>query len=81
MQLISEIYKPEIALLPIGDRFTMGINEALKAVELIRPKIVVPMHYNTFDVIRQDPVAFKQVVEAKTGAKVFIMKPGDSIEV
>ncbi len=81
MQLIGEIYKPEIALLPIGDRFTMGINEALKAVELIRPKIVVPMHYNTFDVIRQDPVAFKQVVEAKTGAKVFIMKPGDSIEV
>ncbi len=81
MQLIGELYKPEIALLPIGDRFTMGINEALKAVELIRPRIVVPMHYNTFDVIRQDPFVFKQIVEAKTGAKVFIMKPGDSIEV
>jgi len=81
MQLIGEIYKPEIALLPIGDRFTMGINEALKAVELIRPEIVVPMHYNTFEVIRQDPVVFKQLVEAKTMSKVFIMKPGDSIEV
>lgn len=81
MQLIGEIYKPEIALLPIGDRFTMGINEALKAVELIQPQIVVPMHYNTFDVIRQNPVAFKQLVEAKTEAKVFAMKPGDSIEI
>ena len=81
MQLIGEIYEPEIALLPIGDRFTMGLKEALKAVELIRPKIVVPMHYNTFDVIRQDPVLFKQVVEAKTGTKVIIMKPGESIEI
>ena len=81
MQLIGELYNPEIALLPIGDRFTMGINEALKAVELIRPQIVVPMHYNTFDVIRQNPIAFKQLVEAKTEAKVLIMKPGDSIEI
>lgn len=81
MQLIGELYNPEIALLPIGDRFTMGINEALKAVELIHPQIVVPMHYNTFDVIRQNPVVFKQLVEAQTEAKVLIMKPGDSIEV
>jgi L-ascorbate metabolism protein UlaG (beta-lactamase superfamily) len=81
MQLIGELYNPEIALLPIGDRFTMGINEALKAVELIRPQIVVPMHYNTFDVIKQNPVVFKHLVEAKTEAKVLIMKPGDSIEV
>lgn len=81
MQLIGEIYKPEVALLPIGDRFTMGINEALKAVELIKPEIVVPMHYNTFDIIRQDPFVFKQLVEAKTDTKVLIMKPGDSIEI
>jgi L-ascorbate metabolism protein UlaG (beta-lactamase superfamily) len=80
MQLIGELYEPELALLPIGDRFTMGIKEALKAVELIRPKIVVPMHYNTFDVIRQDPFVFKQFVETKTGTKVVIMKPGESIE-
>ena len=80
MQLIGELYEPELVLLPIGDRFTMGIKEALKAVELIRPKIVVPMHYNTFDVIRQDPSVFKQAVEAKTGTKVIVMKPGESIE-
>ncbi|AKB81965.1 hypothetical protein MSBR3_1387 [Methanosarcina barkeri 3] len=80
MQLISELYEPELALLPIGDKFTMGIREATKAVELIQPKIVVPMHYNTFDVIIQDPLKFKQTVESKTNTKVIIMQPGQSIE-
>jgi L-ascorbate metabolism protein UlaG (beta-lactamase superfamily) len=81
MQLIGELYEPELALLPIGDRFTMGIKEAVKAVELIRPDIVVPMHYNTFDVIRQDPEEFKRAVEAKIDTKVIIMEPGESIEI
>lgn len=80
MQLIGELYGPELALLPIGDRFTMGIKEAIKAVKLIRPKIVVPMHYNTFDVISQNPLEFKQAVESKTNTKVIIMQPGQSIE-
>ncbi|KKH47753.1 metal-dependent hydrolase [Methanosarcina sp. 1.H.A.2.2] len=80
MQLIGELYEPEIALLPIGDRFTMGIKEAVKAVELIQPKIVVPMHYNTFDVIKQDPEEFRKAVEAKVDTKVIIMEPGESIK-
>jgi L-ascorbate metabolism protein UlaG (beta-lactamase superfamily) len=80
MQLIGELYEPELALLPIGDKFTMGIKEATKAVELIQPKIVIPMHYNTFDVISQDPLKFKQAVESKTGTKVVIMQPGESIK-
>lgn len=80
MQLISELYEPELALLPIGDKFTMGIKEATKAVELIQPKIVIPMHYNTFDVIKQDPEEFKRAVEAKGDTKVIIMKPGESIK-
>jgi L-ascorbate metabolism protein UlaG (beta-lactamase superfamily) len=79
MQLIGELYEPEIALLPIGGRFTMGIKEAVKAVELIQPRVAVPMHYNTFDVIRQDPEEFKRDVEAKVDTKIFIMKPGESI--
>lgn len=79
MQLIAELYEPEVALLPIGGRFTMGIKEAVKAVELIRPQIVVPMHYNTFDVIKQDPEEFKRAVEAKVDTKVVIMKPGETI--
>jgi L-ascorbate metabolism protein UlaG (beta-lactamase superfamily) len=80
MQIIGELYEPEVALLPIGSRFTMGIKEAVKAVELIRPEIVVPMHYNTFDVIRQDPEEFRKAVEAKVDTKVIILKPGESIE-
>jgi len=80
MQLIGELYEPEVALLPIGSRFTMGIKEAVKAVELIRPEIVVPMHYNTFDVIRQDPEEFRKAVEAKVDTKVIILNPGESIE-
>ena len=80
MQLISELYEPELALLPIGDKFTMGIKEATKAVELIRPRIVIPMHYSTFDVIKQDPEEFKRAVEAKVDTKIIIMKPGESIK-
>jgi L-ascorbate metabolism protein UlaG (beta-lactamase superfamily) len=80
MQLIGELYGPEVALLPIGDRFTMGIKEATKAVELIQPKVVIPMHYNTFDIISQDPLKFKQAVESKTDTKVVIIQPGQSFE-
>ncbi|AKB79526.1 hypothetical protein MSHOH_3043 [Methanosarcina horonobensis HB-1 = JCM 15518] len=80
MQLIGELYEPEIALLPIGGRFTMGIKEAVKAVELIEPQIVVPMHYNTFDVIRQDPEEFRKAVESKVDTKVVILEPGEFIE-
>jgi L-ascorbate metabolism protein UlaG (beta-lactamase superfamily) len=80
MQLIRELYEPELALLPIGSRFTMGIKETVKAVELIRPGTVIPMHYNTFDVIKQDPEKFRRAVKAKVNTKVVIMKPGESIE-
>ncbi len=80
MQLIGELYEPEIAFLPIGSKFTMGIKEAVKAVELIKPKIVIPMHYSTFDVIEQDPEEFKRAVEEKVDTKVVIMKPGETLE-
>jgi len=66
--------KVDVALLPIGDNFTMGPDDAVRAVEFIRPKVVVPMHYNTFDLIRQDPEAFREKVGAL--ARVEIMKPG-----
>lgn len=80
MKLIGELYEPELAFLPIGDKFTMGIKEATKAVELIQPKTVIPMHYSTFDVIKQDPEEFKRAVEAKVDTKVIIMKPGEFID-
>lgn len=70
----------DLALLPIGDVFTMGIEDAAKAVEMIQPKNVIPMHYNTFPPIEKDPVEFKKLVEAKTQAKVTIIKPGETTE-
>lgn len=77
MELIHELYAPDIALLPIGGHFTMGIREAVKAVELLKPKIAIPMHYNTFPVIQADPLVFKKMVEEKTSTRVVILKPGE----
>ena len=80
MKLIGE-EGIDLAILPIGDNFTMGPDDALRAVKLIQPKRVVPIHYNTFDVIKQDPHAWAARVEQETPAKVTVMKPGDTIEV
>ena len=52
-------------LLPIGDNFTMGITDAVKAVELVNPGVVIPMHYNTFPVINADPEEFKNKLKEK----------------
>lgn len=78
MKLIGELYKPDIMLVPIGDLYTMGIKEAVKAVEFVRPKIAIPMHYNTFPLIAKDPEEFKR--EAEKFCKVVILKPGESYE-
>jgi len=68
MKLIGE-EGIDLAILPIGDNFTMGPDDALRAVKLIEPKQVVPIHYDTFDVIKQDPQAWAIRVEKETDAK------------
>ena len=80
MKLIGELYKPEIALLPVGGRYTMGPEEALKAVEWISPKIFIPMHYNTFPVIEQDISELVKKVE-DMGIEVIIPKIGEEIDI
>jgi len=70
----------DIALLPIGDHYTMGIDDAVRAVELLRPRVVVPMHYNAFDAIRKDPAVFAAKV-AKLGVDCRVMAPGEQTEV
>lgn len=67
----------DLAILPIGDNYTMGPEDALEAVKLLRPKHVIPVHYNTFPLIAQDPQAFKRAVESETDAKVTILEPGE----
>lgn len=79
MALIGELYSPDVALLPIGGHFTMGVREAVRAVQLLRPRVAVPMHYNTFPPIRADPGEFRKLVESLTPTKVVLLKPGDSL--
>ncbi len=79
MKLIGE-EGIDLAILPIGDNFTMGPGDALRAVKLIEPKQVIPIHYDTFDVIKQDPQAFARRVESETSARAVVLKPGDSLE-
>ena len=68
----------DLAVVPIGDNFTMGPDDALRAVKLLRPKTVIPIHYNTFDVIKQDAAAWARRVETETGTRARVLKPGES---
>jgi L-ascorbate metabolism protein UlaG (beta-lactamase superfamily) len=70
----------DLAMVPIGDFFTMGPDDALEAVKLLAPKAVIPIHYNTFDAIAQDAQAFKARVESETDARCLVLEPGDSTE-
>lgn len=76
MQLLRD--RVDVALLPIGDNFTMGPEDAARAVEMIRPRVVIPMHFNTFDVIRQDPAEFARL--AGKHAEVVVLEPGETYE-
>jgi L-ascorbate metabolism protein UlaG (beta-lactamase superfamily) len=78
MKLIGE-EGIDLAVLPIGDNYTMGPQDGLRAVKLIAPKHVLPIHYDTFDVIKQDAGKWKSVVESETETKVSLLKPGESI--
>lgn len=68
----------DVAVLPIGDHFTMGPADAARAAEFLGAATIIPCHYNTFQLIRQDPDAFKANVEATTVSKVLILAPGQS---
>jgi L-ascorbate metabolism protein UlaG (beta-lactamase superfamily) len=67
-----------LAVLPIGDNYTMGPADALRAVKLLKPQHVIPIHYDTFGLIAQDAKAWAADVQAQTGAQVHVLKPGDS---
>jgi L-ascorbate metabolism protein UlaG (beta-lactamase superfamily) len=71
----------DLAVLPIGDLFTMGPDDALEAVKLIAPKRVVPSHYNTWPPIEQDAQAWAKRVKAETSAVPTVIKPGESLTV
>jgi L-ascorbate metabolism protein UlaG (beta-lactamase superfamily) len=82
MKLFAEIYGPiDVAMLPIGSYYVMSERQALKAAELIKPKFVIPMHYDTFPVIKANPKRFWQEVATHVkGTTVQVMTPGESWE-
>jgi L-ascorbate metabolism protein UlaG (beta-lactamase superfamily) len=81
MQLIAELNGPfDACMLPIGDNYTMGIDDAVRACEMIRAKVFLPMHYDTFAVIKADAEAFVRKVEGK-GLRAKVVRAGASMEV
>ena len=79
MKLIGEMNKVKYMLLPIGDNFTMGIEDAVKAVEFVNPEFAIPIHYNTFPVIKTNPNIFKKQVES-VRKKCIILNFGEELE-
>lgn len=79
MKLIGE-EGLDIAVIPIGDAFTMGPTDAQRAVEFLKPKVVIPCHFNTFPPIEQDASLFKREVEERLGVRCEIMLPGETID-
>ncbi len=78
MQLIGQFYGPlDVALLPVGDNFTMGIDDGVKATEFLGAKMHIPMHYNTFPVITIDPTEFVRKVQA-AGRNATVIAPGET---
>ena len=78
MRLIAELHKPDIAFLPIGDRFTMDPRAAAKACELLGVRLVVPMHWGTFPVLTGTPEQFKQ--HLPPGVAMLELRPGETTE-
>jgi L-ascorbate metabolism protein UlaG (beta-lactamase superfamily) len=80
MKLIQKLYKPDVALIPIGGYYTMGPKEAAKAVELINPKYSIGMHYGTFPLLAGTPAELKKNLTAKLKKTVLELKPGVTLE-
>ncbi len=78
MKLIGELNPIDVYMAPIGDNFTMGVDDAVKSVEFVNPKLAIPMHYNTFPIIEADPNVFKSKVES-LNKEARVMDFGESI--
>lgn len=77
MEIIRDLYHPDLALLPIGSHYVMGPREAAYACKLLHPKYVIPMHYGTFPVLTGTPEAFKEAMADLPFIEVIVLNPGD----
>ncbi|RKY88445.1 metal-dependent hydrolase [candidate division KSB1 bacterium] len=80
MKLLGELNKIDLAMLPIGDNFVMGIDDAVEAVKMLNPGKVIPMHYNTWDIIKADPEEFCKKIEGLS-TECIILSPGKEISI
>ncbi len=78
MRIIGELYRPDIALLPIGDFYTMSPRQAAYAIELLGVKKVIPMHYATFPVLTGTPQALRELTANISGLEIIELKPGET---
>ena len=79
MKLIRELYQPQLAMLPIGDLYTMGPREAAHAIRFLGVKHVIPMHYATFPVLTGTPEKLQEETRDIAGLTIHVLKPGDSL--
>jgi len=77
LQMIGDVYKPDVVLLPVGGQFTMGIKEAVLAAQWLKAKQAIPIHYNTFPAINVDINDFANLLESESMIKPLILKPGE----
>ena len=80
MALIRELYPPDVAILPIGDHYTMSPREAAVAARLLQPKTIVPSHFGTFGALKGTPEAFRDELKKQSvAAEVVVLKPGETL--
>ncbi len=79
MKLIGELYSPEVAMLPIGDFYTMGPREAALAIRLLAVRHVIPMHFGTFPALTGDPARLREATKDISGLEIHAMEPGDTL--
>ncbi len=79
MQLIAELYRPSVLIVPIGDFYTMGPLQAAKACQLVQPKWIIPQHYGTFPDLTGTPEALRALLPAEMGERVIEMVPGEMV--
>jgi len=79
MRLIGELYRPDLAMLPIGDLFTMSPEEAAQAIRLLGVKRVIPMHYGTFPVLTGTPERLKELTRDLPDLEIIVLRPGQSL--
>ena len=80
MRLIGELYRPDLAMLPIGDLFVMGPDEAACAIRLLGVRRVIPMHHGTFPALTGTPEQLQEETRDIAGVEIYTLRPGETYQ-